>query len=1436
MVDKVKLYINDQLVEFSTDPAVLWTYQYEDMSNPTAVKNGFTKTITIEGTPTNNDIFGHYWNVERYLLNGGEGGAYYNSSKKAPFQLFLGSDLYEDGYAKLDSIDKTGSKILYKVTLYGGLGDFFQNLSATDDGTEKRLSDLTYINGNDEFDFVANIDTVNTAWNALKNGTSGKWQYINFAPSYNGYPDDFDANKVVMNLSGTTLRTSVKNADDENKWYSVKQGWTIGTLPEDMTEWEVRDLRSYLQRPCIRMKEVINACCNPINNGGYTVNLDSDFFDSTNDYWEKTWLTLPMIQSLENDNEQQILTGATLSKVATTGDTSGLMYQELKFDLGEIQANVSSIEVDAQIAVHTIKSKSSYVWFWNYNGDSYHTGWWCLGSLFCQLIALNGDVVVGASDVYNLTTPVRHNGKLWYGHNGHYPDSTGIDSSTGRQKMGNGSKYIPYMDKPIYNVLGDLDYYGFKREGENSAATFNFRIDNIGSTVTGLKMVYYWGATANKTKHFSPAYVFENTYGNGWLENEYSAENVPMSSIVLTILDHNINAVMGESLGRTGTKVTKSLLLATESSPCDYLLSYAKMFGLHFVKHPGEKVIDVMTRKTFYDRNTVVDLNDYIDHGKSMTTNPLMFSSKWYEFLQEKDESQLQQKYLTAKGVEYGEKILNTGYEFDTEKKNLLDDNSIKSGIECLEKSKWFTCYNNDSSLRPWMNLGLKYTVWYGDSSMETDAGSYQSQGSILPLNEGQGLKYYDLFPKLQFHGDDNSPCDGNNCLVFFSGFKNVSSGRSNPLSYILSDDTGWQTELNDGTPCWLFTNQEYWNNKRMCYKLTELPVFERYLTGAESGTIMKSLDFGSAQELYIPNYTLTDDTNIYYNYWRTYMTDLFDVNTRKMTCFIRVLGKPNPEWFRRFYWFDNAIWSLNKLTDWNPASYDTCKAEFIKVQDIDDYSSISQVLTGTIELSANVYSVHYTGGTVTITVTTDPGVSWRLGVEGGSIVSLSSSSGTGTGSVTATFSANPEEYQVGAYFTATRNDNAYAARMYVHQASEGDQEVKAIPTDLIFDYSGGTQEVLFQWYNQGTSYIDNVRYDEGEDSLYFTADLTTKKTQNIAIIGTTARTNSVVTAGTGTTVVEILHNYCTFDSDTSDAYCSIGIDQLPEAVIYPYTGGTVVMSFQWADEVSFIDLPYWISAVDNLNGTYNIVAADNPTSDMRIGSVTVSVGQSSAAFNVRQDVDDIFKVTRTDGTGNILATGQTASLHVDSITGWTVTTSADYVSMSITGSTGSDNMTVDFDDNTGETRQAVLVFTNSASETITYTLTQEGTMSHNQNVVSPTILVFNATGETKQLTVSIPNSWEVIGSPAWISCAPVSGTTSSTVNVTAEPNPINGGQRQGLVVINDTVSGQAYVVTCLQDPAESEMIVVLPNSVVFTKTGGTATFTIYSNVDWTIE
>lgn len=51
------------------------------------------------------------------------------------------------------------------------------------------------------------------------------------------------------------------------------------------------------------------------------------------------------------------------------------------------------------------------------------------------------------------------------------------------------------------------------------------------------------------------------------------------------------------------TVITKSTLLRTESSPADFLLSYAKLFGLYFSKDIDSKTIRIYTRNNFFKDN-----------------------------------------------------------------------------------------------------------------------------------------------------------------------------------------------------------------------------------------------------------------------------------------------------------------------------------------------------------------------------------------------------------------------------------------------------------------------------------------------------------------------------------------------------------------------------------------------------------------------------------------------------------------------------------------------------------------------------------------------------------------------------------------------------------------------------------------------------------------
>ena len=276
MTKEVKLFMNNQEVEFASSPDILFTFQVDEMTNPTVVKNSYSKSLVIPGTKQNNRIFGGIWNVERVqdIMT-------FNPSKKAPFTIYHNGEIYQTGYVKLLDINIDNNKIEYNVSLFGGLGDFFYSLmySSSDDVGEsekKKLRDLhfgtnpTATTSADEFDFQINKDTVLDAWSHLSGGTSeSMWNTINFAPLYNGLADGFDSDKVLINTVGNSkIKQSYVSGGTR---YTTYENYVLADINNNYTEWQMRDLRSYLQRPVIRVKDIIGAICKPENNGGYEV-------------------------------------------------------------------------------------------------------------------------------------------------------------------------------------------------------------------------------------------------------------------------------------------------------------------------------------------------------------------------------------------------------------------------------------------------------------------------------------------------------------------------------------------------------------------------------------------------------------------------------------------------------------------------------------------------------------------------------------------------------------------------------------------------------------------------------------------------------------------------------------------------------------------------------------------------------------------------------------------------------------------------------------------------------------------------------------------------------------------------------------------------------------------------------------------------------------
>lgn len=1483
MKDNVQLYIGGMPVDLSDNVDVLFTYAADDMTNPTIVRNSYSKQITLEDSPENSRVFGQFWNLERTQDFEGQYGISFNPSKRVPFTLYVNSEIYQSGYCKLTSVKKNGKNNVYEIILFGGLGSFFFNLAYLDNDTQdnnkRKLSDLHFMTWNTstpserEFDFTIKQQTIQDAWENVNASDSSLWHYINFADTYDGYPDDFDANKVLMYLgtsasttstqtTGTTRRpggtgsNSIPTSSSTTEGnYATFDGYTVAELPKEKTAQQMREFRSYLMRPVLRVKEVINACCAPENNGGYTVELDPTFFNVNNPYWEDAWMTLPSLSSMNFSNvegDEQTGVTATVGATVTGGTKPGVLYKETTtITLGEISAASSfnfSMDLNVQAIMNALPSgyktqDSDYV----YNGlypqamspapiypcaYSTYSSTYYPGTICVQLVAYSRDgKVINGSDIMSCT-------------NGYNPYRSGRD---GRQT----SVYVPTPNDfpsytPEYNAgyvqkPGAFTYVSGSTSSTSTwqmESTLNFRLNKLPKTCT-LKLIITklnGAEMANQNKamllyqRYYTNYTTEEREGRTYLTSSFSTayrNPAVINHFNLVLSNVDVSLVSEEGI-RTGAKFTKSDLLNTDYSPADFLLSYAKLFGLYFEKDKYDDYIYVRTRDTFYRKENVIDISKRIDHSKPISITPMVFDAKWYNWSLKQEKSQFGDEYQGTYGLPYEIQKVNTGYNFDSSEKELYKDNIFKGTVDCLEKSDMFGYVEGTSSTpddvydKPWMYDGFSYNLYAVDDAQDTleiDIKARTKKGVIKSYSDNA---QYDLYNKLQLHGENQSASDGGNILVFFTGYVPTRTKNTDKeINYYITDDNTYMNTLNDGNACWLYTRSEIDSGgARIATKVDQIPHFSRYRANDSVGRIIHSWGFGVPKQLYIPDYTTNYSTTLYDNYWRSYIKDMYDIDTKKLSCYVRLDERPSEDWLRDFYWFDNSIWRINRIIEANINNKNSTNIEFIKVQDRYNYSNMNVSSVPTISVSASTTGVTNIGATVTIYVNVSDGGGWYVSDDVLETYNPSVSSGQGNGSFTIQIPHNQGTERI-VHRIAVQNDyDQWGICEIVQQDAVLTVTEFASHTGQDIPWSGGTQ-----MYDVRASYpwaVINV-----DNRPYVTLD--------------------PLSGQGGGLFAE--HFECTFSpSDslaprsvlmrfTDIAGNSLDVWKWQEAckqIVFDATGGT--KDYQFLSGYNTMG-PDWLNVQENQTtaGTYEFTAVPNPGLTSRTTTVVFTDGSGNTTpVQVIQNAAPVLDVQRTDGSGNVLSSGGNITLTVSSNTPWTGTSSADWATLGITGGSTSMSVRVFFDENTGVTREAVFTFVNGYGDSVTYKQTQagQGTVS----VVSPTSMLFYATGGSQTITIKL-NSWSVVSTPQWATVSQSSGSTTGTTVVTVPPYSGTEQRVHPVIILDTDPQGDhtAYVVLLTQLPPEGEMLAASPSSFRFSPEGGTGTITIISNTDWTI-
>jgi hypothetical protein len=411
--------------------------------------------------------------------------------------------------------------------------------------------------------------------------------------------------------------------------------------------------------------------------------------------------------------------------------------------------------------------------------------------------------------------------------------------------------------------------------------------------------------------------------------------------------------------------VKKQLLFGTDYTACDFLLQFIKQCNLRIKFDKLKNQIDILTVGDYY-KDKVVDITSLVDNSKEKEVN-----YNYYDFTKlgfgfnnsvgSEAESYPEYLYYKKNKGSMNNYTFSTDNSTKDDSSEYLSDCLFNSAVDYNLKSQWCSTEQKSFLLK-----GAKCTLvsFKSGSLTELDTEEYLKQWNLQ-------TKYLDPVPKLALFDKDNSSLDGY-FTAFFCGFVQlkypVQVSDNTPVQQQLNDDccyVYWLDKVMDGTT--KATEGEVTGIVRLNpeqtgtigYNVMYLPLFgmnDYYYDSVESGTWQVIEKAGDKQgdlvalddQLEHPKFGLwwTKPTILYSNNvlpnntlygscFGNYISDIYDNNTFTVTLYLRLpIGTNLNELFRQFFWYDNSLFVLNKITDYNPFLNDAVQVELIKVQD----------------------------------------------------------------------------------------------------------------------------------------------------------------------------------------------------------------------------------------------------------------------------------------------------------------------------------------------------------------------------------------------------------------------------------------------------------------------------------------------------------------------
>lgn len=989
----VELYITDKKVDISNDIDISLTYEMNDLADPQAVKNNYSKTVTLEGTPNNNKIFGDIYRFDKEILdNESLIGANFNPNKRVDYYIVNNGDVIDSGYFQLDEISYSNNRIQYNITLFGGIGDFFYNLMyANEEEEERTLGSLYYgIDGMTKEDeerknlFEYDKDFVLECWNKRMNNEVDKSLHSIFCPipTHSGNYDDFDSDTILTNETKDIPDRIVEDGKTYS-WFPNSQFKKI-KAERSLSEWEIGDLRSHYQRLGIRLEEVYNAIKNPINNGGYEVD-DSQLDEHSKNYIKDGYIMLNRFD-YETINETNTSINLTFSAQPLSSPLNSIGKSVSNtFDVSEFVNPHVTASIVPEIKCNGARNGDIATTIFSYgpvlleqrvinpfsNIVQRTYGYMCFGSMqlyYLRMLDENNnsigitkpivygsyyndpnDYIIGWSNRRgDIEYRLLEEASKYFPEYGYNPDKLGWELNYKYYNM-NGNQVMYAKNTSLQANVGK-DFVGYEQIEIESSLPKECKKIRLESVTVATKYIldvkdenkYYNFSDFETTKQYDywnidfPVVALYNE-GNAPNSQKYYGYDISgifhsnekkmdklVSDYVVTYnadgyinnTEENITQIYDGSVS-VDTKrhvLNKKQIFSETKTPFDYLISMGKLFNWVFEKDAITKTIRIYSKYNYYDKN-IIDISDKIDR-KEFTVIPTTLEYNKYIFNLPLPDTYSTELFKKKNNRIYSQFIYKPNYQFNSESKEVLEDSSFTLSMPYLMHSVFLT----DTAQYPVITMGSEYTVtYYGSDTTESIDKTYRG---LLTSNVKIVTETNDVSEKLCcFDKDNEGVTDLSDVLVLYNGKTSV-----NKKKIFISNDVPIINQIN-GNNCYMMTNgNPIWTSTTTTdreYVQTRIYEYPSFLNHNENYSLL----FNETER----------ENDLWSLFFKNDVTNIYNRNAKVVTIKYNLTEKPQNA-LKHFYYFDNSIWILNKINDYNPNSYDFTEVEFIKITDYSTY------------------------------------------------------------------------------------------------------------------------------------------------------------------------------------------------------------------------------------------------------------------------------------------------------------------------------------------------------------------------------------------------------------------------------------------------------------------------------------------------------------------